>query len=114
MADTFLSSQPELLQLTPRKKDQSIRRLQLTDAEISGEQQRSDLAKQLDKSKHYRAMSIIDVAGLTMIRTSGGQQTVLPPALWAVVFKEAHDSVWSGHLRLKHTISRIAWLYWWS
>ncbi|KAE9008012.1 hypothetical protein PR001_g16815 [Phytophthora rubi] len=35
------------------------------------------------------------------------------PALWAVVFKEHHDSVWAGHLRAPHTYERIARTYWW-
>lgn len=29
------------------------------------------------------------------------------------MFKDCHDSVWSGHLRAPHTYARIAQLYWW-
>ncbi|KAE8952704.1 hypothetical protein PR001_g33177, partial [Phytophthora rubi] len=35
------------------------------------------------------------------------------PELWAVAFKEHHDSVWAGHLRAPHTYARIAQVYWW-
>ncbi|KAE9106200.1 hypothetical protein PF010_g12700 [Phytophthora fragariae] len=51
--------------------------------------------------------------GLALIVAKGGKRVILPPMLWAVVFKEAHDSVWAGHLRAPHTHARIARVYWW-
>ncbi|KAE8911791.1 hypothetical protein PF003_g4156 [Phytophthora fragariae] len=51
---------------------------------------------------------------LVQIKTDAGWRVVLPPALWPLAFKEAHDSVWVGHLRTPHTYGRIAQTYWWS
>ncbi|ETM37470.1 hypothetical protein L914_15979 [Phytophthora nicotianae] len=42
-----------------------------------------------------------------------GRRVLLPPEPWPIVFKECHDLVWAGHLRVPHTYERIAQLYWW-
>jgi hypothetical protein len=95
------------------RNEESLESLQLTDDEIRDEQQRSDMVQQLVKAGEYRGQPITTDHGLAMITTLGGRRTVLPPVHWPVVFKEAHDSIWAGHLRYKHTLGRIAKLYWW-
>eukprot|EP00644_Phytophthora_capsici_P008852 jgi/Phyca11/102255/e_gw1.6.105.1 len=51
--------------------------------------------------------------GLVVIHTEKEWRIVIPPALWPVVFKENHDSVWAGHLRAPHTFARISQTYCW-
>ncbi|TYZ62751.1 hypothetical protein PybrP1_006931 [[Pythium] brassicae (nom. inval.)] len=38
---------------------------------------------------------------------------VMSPSLWPRVFRECHDSMWSGHLRGPQALARIKQLYWW-
>ncbi|KAE9050220.1 hypothetical protein PR001_g2601 [Phytophthora rubi] len=87
--------------------------LQLTDAEIVRAQQRSRLVQKLVAAGEYRGMPVERSYGLVVVGTQSGKRVVLPPALWAVVFKEMHGSVWAGHLRGPHTYGRVAQLYWW-
>ncbi|KAE9301653.1 hypothetical protein PF008_g22691 [Phytophthora fragariae] len=87
--------------------------LQLTDQEISAAQARSRLVQRLIVEKGYRGMEVTTEYTLAMIKTPNGKRVILPPELWAVVFKESHDSVWSGHLRAPHTFARISQIYWW-
>ncbi|KAE9284374.1 hypothetical protein PF001_g22419 [Phytophthora fragariae] len=61
----------------------------------------------------YHGMTVRRMHGLLVANTPRGWRVVLPPALWAVVFKEMHRSVWAGHLRGPHTYGRVAQLYWW-
>jgi hypothetical protein len=43
-----------------------------------------------------------------------GQTRILLPAVyWALAFKEAHNSIWAGHLRGPQTHERLRRLYWW-
>ncbi|KAE9295160.1 hypothetical protein PR003_g24087 [Phytophthora rubi] len=87
--------------------------LQLTDDEIIKAQQRSRLVQKLVVLGEYRGMPVEQLYGLVVVGTPLGKRVVLPPALWAVVFKEMHGSVWAGHLRGPHTYGRISQLYWW-
>lgn len=59
------------------------------------EQKQSELIRKLVLKSQYREMPIVDMERLIMVQTPAGLRTVLPPALWAVVFKEHHDSIWS-------------------
>eukprot|EP00644_Phytophthora_capsici_P014959 jgi/Phyca11/131662/e_gw1.109.31.1 len=58
-------------------------------------------------------MEVTTSYGLAVIETTDGTRVILPPALWALAFKECHDSVWAGHLRTTHTQARVAQIYWW-
>ncbi|KAE9031892.1 hypothetical protein PR001_g10850 [Phytophthora rubi] len=87
--------------------------LQVTDKEIADAQQHSRLVQQLLKDGIYQDMKIGRAYGLVTIETPHGKRVVLPPALWAAVFKKMHGSVWAGHLRGPHTYGRVARLYWW-
>jgi hypothetical protein len=87
--------------------------LQVTDSEIREAQDQSRLVKKLRTAGSHQGMEVEQAFGLTLIHTDNGGRVVLPPALWATVFNEYHDSVWAGHLRAPHTYARIARLYWW-
>lgn len=87
--------------------------LQLTDDEITRAQSESRLVQRLVESGEHRGRRVTTKHGLVVIETTGGNRVVLPPRLWAVVFKESHDSVWAGHLRAPHTYARVAQTYWW-
>jgi len=87
--------------------------LQLTDDEIANEQGRSRMVCKLIEAGEYRGKKITKQFGLVSIQMTHGRRIVLPPALWPVVFHEAHGSIWSGHLRHKHTLARIADQFWW-
>jgi hypothetical protein len=43
----------------------------------------------------------------------GESRVLLPAVYWAHAFKEAHDSIWAGHLRGPPTLERLQRLYWW-
>jgi hypothetical protein len=87
--------------------------LQVTDEEIIAAQSKSRLVQKLKKAGSHRGLKIEQAFGLTLVHTGEGRRVVLPPALWAAIFKECHDSVWAGHLRAPHTYARIAKMYWW-
>ncbi|KAE9036535.1 hypothetical protein PR002_g7031 [Phytophthora rubi] len=87
--------------------------LQLTDDEIVSAQTKSGLVQRLVKAGEHGGMKVEVRHGLALIVAKEGKRVILPPMLWAVVFKEAHDSVWAGHLRAPHTHARIARVYWW-
>ncbi|KAE9123531.1 hypothetical protein PF007_g7016 [Phytophthora fragariae] len=99
--------------------DEQIRRraheptLQLTDTEITSAQAKSRLVQRLLEAGMHRGMKVERRHGLVLIKTTKGRRVILPPELWAVAFKEHHDSVWAGHLRAPHTYARIAQVYWW-
>ncbi|KAE9022939.1 hypothetical protein PR001_g13031 [Phytophthora rubi] len=86
--------------------------LQLTDAEVVEAQQHSRLVQKLMAAGEYRGMPVERSYGLVVVNTQSGKRVVLPPALWAVVFKEMHGSVWAGHLRAPHAYGRVSQLYW--
>jgi hypothetical protein len=87
--------------------------LQLTDAEIGDAQAKSKSVQKMLREGVYQGREVSKPFGLVMIDSPNGRKLVLPPALWATVFKECHDSVWAGHLRAAHTYGRIALTYWW-
>jgi hypothetical protein len=87
--------------------------LQLTDKMIESEQSKSKLVQKLRTAGQYRALPIVSEYGLVLVETARGRRVVLPPALWPIVFKEHHDSIWAGHLRGPQTYARIAQIYWW-
>ncbi|KAE9190778.1 hypothetical protein PF002_g24674 [Phytophthora fragariae] len=87
--------------------------LQLTDNEIMAAQEHSQLVQQMLKAGSYRSMKVESLFGLVVIHTARGKRVILPPALWSVVFKELHGSIWAGHLRGPHTYGRDSQLYWW-
>ncbi|KAE9281163.1 hypothetical protein PR003_g27755, partial [Phytophthora rubi] len=51
--------------------------------------------------------------GLVRVELEGGDRTILPVIYWALAFKEAHDSIWAGHLRGPPTSERLQRMYWW-
>ncbi|GMF52614.1 unnamed protein product [Phytophthora fragariaefolia] len=87
--------------------------LQLSDDEIMTAQKHSKFVKKLQGAGKYGSMNVVSKYGLVTIETTKGWRVILPPTLWATVFKEMHGSVWSGHLRGPHTYGRVAQLYWW-
>ncbi|KAE9275885.1 hypothetical protein PR003_g29213 [Phytophthora rubi] len=87
--------------------------LQLTDNEIMSAQEHSQLVQQMLKAGSYRSMKVESLFALVVIHTSRGKKVILPPALWSVVFKKLHGSIWAGHLRGPHAYGRVSQLYWW-
>lgn len=101
--------------LAARQEEERVRgeTLQLTDDEIIAAQKASRLVQRLMAAKVQNDMKIEVRHGLVVIQTEKGWRIVLPPALWPIVFKECHDSVWAGHLKAPHTFARISQSYWW-
>lgn len=87
--------------------------LQVTDDELVEAQHRSKWTQKLLRDGVYKNQKVELLYGLAVIHTSRGRRVLLPPSMWAVVFKELHGSVWSGHLRETHTHYRVAQIYWW-
>ncbi|GMF27795.1 unnamed protein product [Phytophthora fragariaefolia] len=87
--------------------------LLLSDDEIMTAQKHSKFVKKLLAAGKYGSMNVVSKYGLVTIETANGWRVILPPTLWATVFKEMHGNVWSGHLRGPHTYGRVAQLYWW-
>lgn len=52
--------------------------------------------------------------GVLKARTANGWRTVLHVELWPTAFREAHGSIWAGHLRAPQTLARLKCNYWWS
>jgi hypothetical protein len=85
-----------------------------TDGGIRHEQQQDKQVKKLLEAKRYGAVEIVEDDGLVYTLTDeGGQRVVLPAALRHKVMKEAHDSIFACHLRVRQTYTRIAAVYWW-
>ncbi|OWZ10469.1 LOW QUALITY PROTEIN: hypothetical protein PHMEG_00016682 [Phytophthora megakarya] len=87
--------------------------LQLTDTEVADAQHRSRLIQRLLAAGTHQGIPVEELHGLVVVHTPRGRRIVLPPELWASVFKECHDSIWAGYLRATHTQARIASIYWW-
>ncbi|OWZ08383.1 LOW QUALITY PROTEIN: Trafficking protein particle complex subunit [Phytophthora megakarya] len=85
----------------------------LSDDDIVTAQKSSEFTKRLMTAGKYGSMRVKNEYGLVVIETCDDWQVLLPPTLWAPVFKEIHGSVWNGHLRGPHTYGRVAQLYWW-
>ncbi|KAE8881705.1 hypothetical protein PF005_g1740 [Phytophthora fragariae] len=61
--------------------------LQLTDADIVEAQAKSRLVQRLAESGEHQGKKVTKAFGLVLIETLKGRRVVLPPALWATVFK---------------------------
>ncbi|OWZ20533.1 Gag/polymerase/env Polyprotein [Phytophthora megakarya] len=81
--------------------------LQLEDDTIIKAQQRSQLVQRMMALKTHNGMQVSKSHGLVVIGTVRGQRVILPPELWSRAFKEAHDSIWAGHLRATHTQAKL-------
>lgn len=87
---------------------------QLTDAEIRVEQQRDREVQRLKRAKRYGGSEILQKEGLVYVKFDDETlRVVLPAALWAKAFREAHDSIFACHLRAPQTYARMAAVYWW-
>ncbi|KAE9220233.1 hypothetical protein PF005_g7549 [Phytophthora fragariae] len=75
--------------------------VQFTDDDIRREHQHSVMVRALKERGSYQDQWVFtDEAGLINIETEEGEARVILPAVyWALAFKEAHDSIWAGHLR---------------
>ncbi|KAE9286879.1 hypothetical protein PF008_g26557 [Phytophthora fragariae] len=89
--------------------------VQFTDADIQREQQKSAMVRKLKEKGSYRGQRVYQKAdGLVYAQVAENEErVVLPVVFWALAFKEAHDSIWSGHLRGPQTYARVAQLYRW-
>ncbi|GMF52802.1 unnamed protein product [Phytophthora fragariaefolia] len=89
--------------------------VQFTDDDIKREQAKSVLVQTLKQKGSYRGQSVTTNADGLVIITLGEGETriVLPTIYWALAFKEAHDSIWAGHLRVPQTYERLRRMYWW-
>lgn len=85
--------------------------LQVTDDESMAAQQRSRWTRKLLEDGEYRGRKVQLTYGLAVIQTDRGRRVLLPPLLWAVVFKELHGAVCGGYLRETHTYNRVAEVY---
>lgn len=107
------SEEQRLRQIQQGRDAAQLTTLQITDDEIAAAQAVSKLVLRLGESGEYRGQRVSRMFGLTVIETPVGWRVILPPALWSKAFKEAHDSVWAGHLRAPHTCARLQQTYWW-
>ncbi|GMG16831.1 unnamed protein product [Phytophthora fragariaefolia] len=75
--------------------------VQFTDEDIRREQDKSVMVQTLKQKGAYRGQSVITAEdGLVHVEIDGGgSRVILPAVYWALAFKEAHDSIWAGHLR---------------
>ncbi|KAG3094914.1 hypothetical protein PI125_g16421 [Phytophthora idaei] len=65
--------------------------LQVTDDEIAKARERSKLVQQLRKDVEHRGMKVEQTYRLVTINTPPGKGVVLPPVLWAVIFRKCTD-----------------------
>ncbi|GMF50461.1 unnamed protein product [Phytophthora fragariaefolia] len=89
--------------------------VQFTDDDIRHEQAKSVMVQTLKRKGSYRGRRVIvDDDGLVNIEVDGGgKRVILPAVYWTLAFKEAHDSIWAGHLRGPQTLERLQRMYWW-
>ncbi|KAJ8569559.1 hypothetical protein ON010_g5700 [Phytophthora cinnamomi] len=89
--------------------------VQFTDDDIRREQQQSVMVRALkDRGSYRRQRVFTDENGLVTLETEDGEiRVILPAVYWALAFKEAHNSIWAGHLRGPQTYERVRQLYWW-
>ncbi|KAE9181935.1 hypothetical protein PF004_g24389 [Phytophthora fragariae] len=109
VSDAYLSPTP-YAELTTSPTE-----VELTDADIEREQGQSVMVQALLKKGKYQGQRIfVKDDGLVNIQVGDGEAGVILPAVyWPLVFKEAHDSIWAGHLRGPQTYERLRRLYWW-
>ncbi|KAG3054938.1 hypothetical protein PC121_g16040 [Phytophthora cactorum] len=103
---------PETIRESVQRVDETVA-LQLTDTVISEAQAINQLVQKMLEESVHKGMAVNTEYGSVLIETPTGRRVVLPPDLWPLVFKDSHDSVWTGHLRAPHTYARIAQLYYW-
>ncbi|KAG2852432.1 hypothetical protein PC113_g15026 [Phytophthora cactorum] len=103
---------PETIRESVQRVDETVV-LQLTDTVISEAQAINQLVQKMLEESVHKGMAVNTEYGSVLIETPTGRRVVLPPDLWPLVFKDSHDSVWTGHLRAPHTYARIAQLYYW-
>ncbi|GMF58069.1 unnamed protein product [Phytophthora fragariaefolia] len=89
--------------------------IQFTDEDIKREQETSVVVQLLIQKGAYRGQRVfVEEDGLVHAEVDGGQsRVILPVVYWALAFKEAHDSIWAGHLRGPQTYERLQRMYWW-
>lgn len=89
--------------------------VQFTDQDIKKEQGRSNMVQKLKKQGQYRGRRVFEGEdGMVKVGITPGEECILlPAAYWALAFKEAYDSIWTGHLRGPQTNERPRRLYWW-
>ncbi|KAE8969722.1 hypothetical protein PR001_g27418 [Phytophthora rubi] len=88
--------------------------VQFTDDDIKREQDASVMVQSLLRKGAYRGQRVYRAEdGLVRVELEGGDRTILPVIYWALAFKEAHDSIWAGHLRGPPTLERLQRMYWW-
>jgi hypothetical protein len=87
---------------------------QLTDAELQKEQQQDEQVRELLNAGRQGAVEIVREGGLVYALSAAGERRVVVPAtLRHKVLREAHDSIFAGHLRIPQTYARVAAVYWW-
>jgi len=88
---------------------------QFTDEDVKREQAKSVMVQALKRRGACRGQRVfVADDGLVHAEVDGGEsRIVLPAVYWALAFKEAHDSIWAGHLRGPPTFERLRRLYWW-
>jgi len=88
---------------------------QFTDEDVKREQAKSVMVQELKRRGAYCGQRVfVADDGLVHAEVDGGEsKIVLPAVYWALAFKEAHDSIWAGHLRGPPTFERLRRLYWW-
>ncbi|GMF18589.1 unnamed protein product [Phytophthora fragariaefolia] len=92
--------------------------VQIANADIKREQEKSVMVQTIKERGAYRGQkAVIDDDGLVNIEIEGGETRIVLPAAysayWALAFKEAHDSIWAGHLRGPQAYERLRRMYWW-
>ncbi|KAE8989378.1 hypothetical protein PF011_g18796 [Phytophthora fragariae] len=89
--------------------------VQFTESDIKREQGISVMVQSLVRKGAYRKQKMdVDGDGMAQIEVSTSEKRIILPAVyWALAFKEAHDSLWAGHLRGPQTYERLQRLYWW-
>ncbi|GMF36060.1 unnamed protein product [Phytophthora fragariaefolia] len=89
--------------------------VQFTDADIRREQAKSVMVQMMkQKGSYHGRQVVVDIDGLVNIEGQDVEKRVVLPAVyWELAFKEAHDSIWSGHPRGPQTLARSQRMYWW-
>ncbi|GMF28491.1 unnamed protein product [Phytophthora fragariaefolia] len=81
------------------------------DAEI---EHAADEAVRAARGSYRGQAAVVDDDRLVNLEFGRGETRIILPAVyWALAFKEAHDSIWTGHLRGSQTYERLQRTYWW-
>ncbi|KAE9286266.1 hypothetical protein PF001_g21522 [Phytophthora fragariae] len=89
--------------------------VQFTDEDVKREQVKSVMVQTLKQKATYRGQRVFTGEdGIVHAEVGEGESRIILPAkYWALAFKEAHDSLWAGHLRGPQTYEQLRRLYWW-